>query len=325
MRKIQGFLAIGVIGLIAAIMIAAAPSLAAAWPERPVRLIVPLGPGSATDVTARLYADRLSARWGEPVVIENRPGADALLAVAAFLSAHDEHTLLFSFGGPVTINPSTHVSLSYDPQHDLVPIVSASDSFLAVAVNASLNINSLDELVRRAKAEPGKLNWAGTAGLPRFAFAGFLASASLDMVEITYRDFNFALQDVAEGRVGVVSTGLVPLLPLAQAGKVRILAITNRRRSPAAPEIPTATEAGFPELGVDGFQGFFGWRTMPAELRDRIAADVRGAAEDPVLAQRLNSIGQAVRVGTTEDFVSMIDEQRTKIAAIVKATGYEPQ
>jgi len=325
MQKLKSIVAIGVVGLVAAIMIAAAPSLAASWPERPVRVIVPLGPGSATDVTARLYAERLAVRWGEPVVIENRPGADALLAVAAFVAARDQHTLLFSFGGPVTINPFIHATLSYDPQRDLVPIVSASDSFLAVAVTPSLNINSLDELVKRAKAEPGKLVWAGTAGLPEFDFAGFLKSDGLDMVEVAYRDFNPALQDVAEGRINIVSTALVPLLPLARSGKIRILAVTNRTRSPAMPEIPTAEEAGFPELDVYSFQGFFGWRDMPTELRDRIAADVRAVADDPALGQRLNAIGQAVRVGTTEDFVAMIDEQRSKIAGIVKVLGLKPQ
>ncbi len=325
MRKVRMVAAAGIIGLAMATTMAAAPSLAQSWPERPVRLIVPLGPGSATDVTARLYAERLAARWGKPVVIENRPGADAIIAATAFVGARDQHTLLFSFGGPVTINPAKYATLPYDPQRDLVPIVSAADSFLAVAVTSSLKINSLDQLVKRAKAEPGKLNWAGTAGLPEFAFAGFLKSLGLKMAEVSYRDFNPALQDVAEGRIGVVSTALVPLLPLAQAGKIKILAVTNSRRSPAAPEIATAKELRFPELGVDGFQGFFGWRDMPTELRDRIAADVRDVGKDPALAARLDAIGQAVRVGTTADFVAMIDEQRTKIAAIVKALGLKPQ
>ena len=303
---------------------AAAQTSVQAWPERTVRLILPLGPGSATDVTARLYAERLAEKWGKPVVVENRPGPDALLAVAGFLGARDEHTLLFSFGGPVTINPATHAKLPYDPQRDLVPIVSASDSFLAVAVHAALNINSVEELVKRAKAEPGKLNWAATAGLPQYGFAGFVKSETLDMVQVPYREFGPALQDVAEGRLSAVATGLVPLLPLAQAGKIKILAITNRARSPAAPEIPTAREIGYPSLAVDGFQGFFGWRDMPVALRDKIAADVRAVAADPALAERLNRIGQAVRVGTTADFVAMIDEQREKIAGVTKALGIKP-
>jgi tripartite-type tricarboxylate transporter receptor subunit TctC len=291
---------------------------AQSWPLRTVRLILPLGPGSATDVTARLYAERLAERWGKPVVVENRPGPDALVAVTGFVNARDEHTLLFSFGGPVTINPVIHDKLPYDPERDLVPIVSASDSFLAVAASAALSIPTLDALVKRAKAEPGKLNWAATAGLPQYAFAGFAKSAGLDMVQVSYRDFSPALQDVSEGRISLVSTGLVPLLPLARAGRINILALTNRDRSPAAPEIPTATELGFPDLAAAGFQGFFGWRDMPEAVRDRIAADVRSVAGDPVLAERLKAIGQAVRVGTTADFVAMIAEQREMIRRIAK-------
>jgi tripartite-type tricarboxylate transporter receptor subunit TctC len=288
------------------------------WPQRTVRLILPLGPGSATDVTARLYAERLAERWGKPVVVENRPGPDALVAVTGFVNARDDHTLLFSFGGPVTINPVIHEKLPYEPERDLVPIVSASDSFLAVAVSAALNVDSLEGLVKRAKAEPGKLNWAATAGLPQYAFAGFAKSVGLDLVQVAYREFGPALQDVSEGRISLVSTGLVPLLPLARAGRIKILAVTNRERAPAAPEIPTARELGFPDLSAAGFQGFFGWRDMPDALRERIAADVRGVAGDPVLAERLKAIGQAVRVGTTGDFVAMIAEQRDMIARIAK-------
>ncbi|HEY4735848.1 MAG TPA: tripartite tricarboxylate transporter substrate-binding protein, partial [Xanthobacteraceae bacterium] len=182
------------------------------WPQRAVRLIVPLAPGSATDVTARLYAERLAVRWGKPVVVENKPGPDGLIAVNAFVSAIDKHTLLFSFGGPVTINPILYDNLPYDPERDLVPIVSASDSFLAIAANAALNINSLGDLQARARAEPGKLNWAATPGMPQFAFASFLKSAAIDVTYIAYRDFAPALQDVTEGRISVVSTALLPLL-----------------------------------------------------------------------------------------------------------------
>src|SRR6476659_4286769 len=272
-----------------------ASAQAQSWPQRTVRLIVPLSPGTGTDVTARLYAEKLSQRWGKPVVVENRPGPDALVAVNALVTARDEHTLLFSFGGPVTINPILHDKLPYDPELHLIPIVSASDSFLAIAVSASLNINSLADLQKRARAEPGKLNWAATPGMPQFAFAGYVAAAGVDMTYIPYRDFSPALQDVAEGRITAVAAGLLPLLAVGQSGKVRILAVTNRQRSPAAPQVPTAGEAGFPDVVAEGFQGFFGWRDMPVALRDRIAADVRAVAPE-MPAERLVGLGQVVRV-----------------------------
>jgi len=289
------------------------------WPQRTVKLIVPLSPGTATDVTARLYAEKLSQRWGKPVVVENRPGPDALVAVSAFVSAHDDHTLLFSFGGPVTINPVLNDKLPYDPERDLVPIVSASDSFIAIAASASFNITSLSELAERARAEPGKLNWAATPGMPQFGFNGFIKGGKLDMVQVAYRDFNPALQDMAEGRITAVATGLLPLIPLAQAGKAKILAVTARQRSTAAPQVPTVMEAGFPDALAEGFQGFFGWRDMPAALRDRIAGDVRAVA--PLMpAERLTALGQVIRVGTTADFVAMLADQRARVKAIAQAT-----
>ena len=303
---------------------AAAQAQAQNWPQRAVRLIVPLAPGSATDVTARLYAERLAVRWGKPVVVENKPGPDGLIAVNAFVSAIDKHTLLFSFGGPVTINPILYDNLPYDPERDLVPIVSASDSFLAIAANAALNINSLGDLQARARAEPGKLNWAATPGMPQFSFASFLKSAAINVTYIAYRDFAPALQDVTEGRISVVSTALLPLLGLGQNTSVRILAITNRRRSPAVPQVPTAIESGFPDVIGEGFQGFFGWRDMPNELRDRIAADVRAVAPD-MPNERLVSLGQAVRVGTTADFVAMIEDQRNRARAVVEAGLVAPR
>lgn len=323
--RMIGALALVVIMACAASASRAQSSQAQSWPQTTVKLILPLGPGSATDVTARLYAERLAERWGKPVVVENRPGPDGIVAVAAFVGAHDGHTLLFSIGGPVTINPVSHEKLSYDPARDLVPIAPASDSYLAVAVSASLGVNSIDELIRRAQAEPGKLSWAATPGLPQFIFAGFTKGAGLDMVQVGYRDFSPALQDLAEGRIQVVATGLLPLLPLAQAGKIKLLAVTNRERSSAAPELVTAREIGHPELSADGFQGFFGWRDMPSDLRERIAADVRAVAADPALKQKLAALGQAVRTGTPADFVAMIEEQRAKIAAIAQAIGLQKQ
>jgi tripartite-type tricarboxylate transporter receptor subunit TctC len=295
------------------------------WPQRAVRIIVGFQPGSATDITARLFGERLSARWGKPVVIDNRPGPDGLVAVGGFAGARDDHTLLFSIGGPITINPLIHQKLPYDPERDLVPIVSASDSFLAIAANAALGIDSVDALVKRTKADPGKLNWAATPGLPQFAFAGFIAGGKLDMVQVSYRDFTPALSDLGEGRISVAVTSVVALLPLVRANKVKLLTLTNRMRSPAVPDVPTAAEAGYPALAVDGFQGFFGWRDMPADLRERIAEDVRAVAADPAVAERLAGIGQALRVGTTAEFVAMIEEQRAKIAGITRDIGLKPQ
>jgi tripartite-type tricarboxylate transporter receptor subunit TctC len=294
------------------------------WPQRAVHLIVPFGAGSATDVTARLFADRLAKRWGQPVVVENRPGADSIVAVGAFAASHDDHTLLYSPPGPITVNPALYARLPYDPARDLAPISLGSEVFVTIAVPASLKLTSLTELVARARAEPGKLNWVATPGVVYFRFAGFVKSAGLDMVQVPYKDFTQAINDLAEGRIDVTATSLAVVRPHVQAGKVTPLAVTSRERAPGWPDVPTASEAGFPALAFAAFGGFFGGRDMPADLRERIAADIRAAGSDPALAATLTAAGVAVRTSTPAEFAAAIEDERAKVAAIAQAVGVKP-
>src|ERR1043165_5903770 len=229
------------------------PGIAAEhWPQRAVNLIVPIGSGSGPDVAARIYAERLAVRWNQPVVVENRTGAEGLIGVTAFATLHDDHTLLCSPAAPVTVYPFTQEKISYDPNRDLVPISSAANSFGVIAATASLNVRSVPELVGVAGAQPGKFNWSSGGGAFPLLFAGFLKGAGLDVARISYRQQNLAIQDLAEGRIQIFATTLTALLPLAQAGKVHLLSVTNKTRAPIAPDIPTATEAGHPELEFDG-------------------------------------------------------------------------
>jgi tripartite-type tricarboxylate transporter receptor subunit TctC len=307
--------------------VTAAPSVvqAQAWPQRPVRLLVPFGAGSATDITARLFADRLSQRWGQPVVVENRPGGDSNIAVGAFASARDDHTILYSAPNPITVNPILYDKLPYDPAQDLVPISLGSEIFIVVAAPESLKLNSLPELVALARAQPGKLNWVATPGVVYYMFAGFVRSAGLDMSQVPYRDFTQAVNDLAEGRIQVTVTSLATARPQVETGKVKLLAVTNQQRIPARPEIQTVTEAGHPELAFGAFGGFFGWRGMPNELREKISADIRAVGTDAIIAERLGAVGIRPRTSTPAEFAAAIEEERSKVAAIARAIGTKPQ
>jgi tripartite-type tricarboxylate transporter receptor subunit TctC len=309
------------LGLLAAL--GHAPARAQSWPQHTVKFIVPLPAGTGTDIAARLFAERLATRWGQPVIEENRQGGDGIPAVTAFLSARDNHTFMFSFAGIVSINPVTHDKLPYDAARDLVPVVSAADNFLGIAVSESLKVSTLDDFVKIARAQPGKLNWAATPGIPVYAFAALQKSAGIDIVQASYRDFTPALQDLGEGRVHAVATGISLLLGQVKAGRARLLLVTNRERSPLAPDVPTAKEAGFPELTFEGVVGLYGWRDIPASLK-RIAADVRAIGADPAIAQRLAAIGSIVHTGTSAEFAASIAEQSAKVAAIAKAIGAKP-
>ena len=293
------------------------------WPHRPVRVITPFGAGTANDISARHFADRLAKRWSQPVAIENRPGADTVVGVGGFVSAQDDHTLLFSAASSVTVVPLMKDKLPYDPNRDLVPISTACNTTIVIAATASSNILSLADLVFRVRAEPGKLLWASGPSLPKFLFEAFLKTQALDMLHVPYKETTPQLTDLGEGRIHVVITGLVGALPVHEAGKARFLAVTNSERAANFPNIPTVKEAGQPIMSVDGLSGFFGWRDMPVELRDRIAADIRTIALDPELKSRLESIGQTLRVGTPAEFAAAIEVQRVWATEIAKIVNFK--
>src|SRR4051812_17947591 len=291
------------------------------WPQHTVRMITPLGPGSGMDVVARVFAERLSAKWGQPVVVENRQGADGILAVQSFLSDRDNHSLMFAFAGLLSINPLIHGDkLPYDVR-DVVPVASAIDSTLALTVSDTLKVNTLAEFAAAAKERPGQLNWAATTGLPLYVVAALQKAASIDITQIAYRDFAPAFQDFATGRVQLLATGINLLLPQVHSGRGKFLMVTNNARSPLAPDVPTPAEAGFPELSFNGVNGFFGWRDMPESLKARIAADVREIATDPAVAERLKPTGATLRPGNAAEFAAAIEDQRAKVAAVAQAAA----
>jgi len=297
--------------------------VAADWPHRTVRLIAPVPAGSASDFSARLFAERLSQRWGQAVIVENRPGADGTIGVSAFLSTDDDHTLLYAISAVFTILPITHEKLPYDPVRELIPISPTSEVVLAIAATEKNSIRSLDGLVQTARAQPGKLNWAGSPGLPPFVVGGFFKNSKLNLAFVSYRDLAPALQDLGEGRIDVFVHALGVIMPQVQSGRARLLAVASDVRVPLAPDVPTVTEAGFPELRMDGVVGFFGKRGMPDTLRDRIASDVRAVANDPGIRERLAAAGQAARPGTAAEFAALLDEYRRRLADLAKAIDFK--
>ena len=292
-----------------------------AWPQRSVRFIVPAGTGTAIDFAARLFADKLSERWNKPVIIENRPGGDGITGVAAFAAANDDHTLLFAHSAPVAVQPVIQDKLPYDPARDLVPISIASDIFIVIAAAESVQVASITDFVTRARTHSPPFNWAAGPGLPQYVFGAFVKKAGLDLTLVSYREVPPLLQDIGAGRIQVVAHSLAAVRPVLQSGKARLLATANSQRTSIAPEVPTALEAGFPDLRMDGFCGLYGRRGISNELRERIARDVRAIAADASVAARLESTGQAARASTPAEFASALDALRARIATIAAETG----
>jgi tripartite-type tricarboxylate transporter receptor subunit TctC len=288
-----------------------------------VRFIVTLGPGSGVDIGARLFADRLSTRWGQPVVVENRPGGDGIVAITSFLGARDDHVLLVSPVSSFTAHPYFHDTLPYDPK-DLVPIARISRTVIAVSVPASLNVNSLKELEALARAKPGQLNWTTATGFTDFVFAGYLHTVGLSMAKVPYKNPVAAVTDLAEGRIQAYMPAYAIVRPQVLAGKVKVLAVTNHERAPVLPDVPTATEAGYPSLEFDGLVGLFGPPEMAADVRSKIADDIKAVAADPVIVERMNATAQIVSPGNGAEFAASIAQQRAQVAAVAKLFGNKP-
>lgn len=312
-----------VVGFAAALLAGAlAPASAQNYPQRTVRFILPFGPASGVDITARLLGDRLAARWGKPVVVENRPGGDGLVAISAFTSANDDHTLLFVPASTFTAHPYTHDKLPYDSERDLLPIANVTVIVIALVAPASLNVKSLGEFVALARAKPDTLNVAAAPGNSDFILSGFIKSQGLAITKVPYRDIMLAPNDLSAGRIQLLMSSYASMRPLIEAGKIRVLAVTSRKRVGIAPDLPTVAEAGFPFLGLDSLIGVFGPRRMANATRDGIAADIKAViAADPTFATRLEATGQVVDVRGPAEFSAGIKEMRDQLASISQTLG----
>ena len=297
---------------------------APAWPTRSVRFIVPLGPGAAVDVGARLFAEKLSQRWGQPVVVENRPGGDSIIAITAFLSANDDHTFLYIPSGNFTVHPFLHSKLPYD-SGDLNPIVRTSNTILAVALAKASPYNTIREFTEAARANPGNFNSGLVPGLTEFTFWAYTHHENLNITQVPYRDINAAPTDLAEGRIQVVMASLAILQPQWRADRIKLIALNNKARTSLVPGIPTALEEGYPSLVFEGLHGLIGLKTMSKEHKERIAADFKEAAADGSIGARLAATGSVINVGGPDEFSAAIEEQRATIAATVKAINFKPR
>ena len=299
------------------------PLAAQSWPERPVKLILPLGPGSGVDITGRLLADQLSRKWGQSVVIENRPGGDGVVAINAVLSAKDDHTLLYGPASSFVGHPYTLEKMPYDPK-DLVPVARVSNTVVSISVPATMKVQSLKELLAMARDQPGKLNWTSLTNVTDIVIEGYLKSAGISMVRVPYRDAVSAINDLVEGRIQLYSSAYAIVRAQAQSGRVRVLAVQSRTRAPGL-DLPTVSELGFPGLNFDGLTGILAARgsNLSDAARDRIAADVRAVVLEPDVSAKLVATGQIVSPGTPAEFAAAIEEQAGHMAASAKLLGMQ--
>jgi len=300
-------------------------ALPQSWPQRPVKFILSLGPGSGADLGARLYADRLNKLWGQPVVVENRPGGDGVIAINAVIYAKDDHTLLWGPTANFVGHPYSLEKMPYDPK-ELVPVARVSGTVVTLGVPASMNIGSLKDLLANAKQKRGWLNWTTAVTMTDIILEGFLKTEGIEATQVRYKQPAEAVNDLINERIQLYSSAYAIVRAQAQGGRVKLLAVQARNRVPGL-DLPTVSELGFPGLNFEGLVGIIAARSsgLSGAARDRIAADVKAVSTDPLLAERLAATAQLNIPGTPAEFAASIEEQVAQLAASARLLGIKPK
>ncbi len=306
------------------LMLGAASALAQAWPNRPVRILVGFPAGQATDVLARMAAQRLSDATGQQFFVENRPGASGNIAFEmAARAAPDGYTLLMGSSGTAAINPALYSKLPYDMNKDFAPVIMMANVPQVLIVNPNFPPKSVKELIDYAKARPGKIDYAsGGSGLTNHLIMEMFKSATdLRLVHIPYKGGPPALTDLIAGQVQLMFETTVGALPHVRSGKLRALAVSTAKRSAAAPELPTVAESGVPGFDATAWIAMFAPAGTPREIVTRLNAEINKGLATQEMRDKLIGLGADPVGGTPEEFGATLKSELAKWAKVVKESG----
>ena len=298
------------------------------YPTRSITLVVPYAAGGGNDLLARIAAEKMTKSLGQQVVIENRPGAGGSTATRAVAkSAPDGYTLVIGGTGTLAVNPTLYGNVGYDPRKDFAPVGLIGTSALVVLVTPSLPVRSIRDLIALAKKEPGKINYA-SAGVGSGIHLGtvlFEMMADIKLTHVPYRGSAPALTDLIGGHVSVYFSSLPPVGGLASEGKVRALAVTDSKRSPVFPDLPTVAEAGLPGYDSVLHYGIVAPAGTPKPIIDKLSAALREAVSAPDTKERMAKDGTEPLPSTPEEYAADIDREETKWSAVVRKSGAKPE
>jgi tripartite-type tricarboxylate transporter receptor subunit TctC len=302
----------------------AAPAFADTYPVKPITFVVPYPAGGASDVFARLIAERLQASLKQPVIVENKAGANGIIAYQYVARAPaDGYTILMANIGPSAINPSLYKKLPYDAMKDFAPITMVSWVPLVIVANPGLGVSSVPELIAKAKAAPGQISYAvsgiGTAG--HLAMEMFKSHAGVEMNPINYKGDTPALADTIAGHVQLMMATVVAAAPHIASGKLKALAVTTPKRLDASPTIPTVSESGIPGFEAVSWGGVLAPAGTPKPVIDVLNTEIHKALKTPSVKQRFEEAGAQVVDGTPEEFTKYIASETAKWGKIAKAAS----
>ncbi len=309
---------------VAALVIASlvpAAALAQAWPARPIRVIVPYPPGGTSDILARSLGDKLGAALGQPIVVENKPGANGNVGAEFVAKAPpDGYTLLLADIGALAISPSVYPGLPFDPVKDFAPVTLVAYSPHILVVNPSVPAATAQELVALAKSKPGKLNFAisGLGGAPHLAGVDFALRTGVKWEYIPYKGGSQAIADVAGGQADVTMNGMLATYPLVKGGKLKLLAVSSGQRMSAIPDVPTLAESGLPGFETGSWQGVVAPAGTPRDVVARLNAEIVRIVGSPEMRENLGKQGAEVRTNAPDAFGTFIATEKAKWAKVVK-------
>lgn len=296
------------------------------YPNKPIRMVVPLSPGGGADLLARLISNDLAERLGKPVVVENRVGGGGHIG-SEFVakSAPDGYTLLTA-GIPQAIGMSLYKNLNYDMGKDLAAVIQGATFSSIIVVHPSLPVKSIKDLIALAKARPGTLNFGANTGSPNHLAIELLNVAhNVKMVHIPYKGGGPVVTDVVAGHIELASLGFPPVLPMVRAGRLRAIAVTGTRRSAQLPDVPTVAESGVPGYSVNSWYGVFAPAGTPGNIIARLNKEIAAGLKTPGVSKRLIDLGADVAPTTPEEFGHIVREEIQKWAKVVKASGAKAQ
>ena len=303
---------------------AAGAASAQTYPNKPIRIVVPYAAGGTSDILARQIGPKLNDAWGQPVVIENKPGANGNVG-ADFVakSAPDGHTLLLTDLGGLVISASVYPKLPFNPAKDFTPVVMVSYSPHVLAVNPDVDVKNVQELVALAKAWPGKLNFAisGIGGAPQLAGIEFAQRMGIDWTYIPYKGGADAITGVVGRQAHVLFNGMLATWPHVTNGRLRAIAISSAKRMPSAPDTPTVAEQGLPGFETGSFQGVVGPLGIPRETVAKLNSELRKVLESQEMRERFAKQGTEVRTDTPESLGRWMVSEQAKWAKVVKDSG----
>ncbi len=304
-----------------------AASQAQAWPPHPVKLVVPAPAGSSLDIIARLLADKLKDKWGQPVLVDNKPGAGGMLGVdVAAKAPPDGTTLVMGFNGPIAFAPFLYKKMPYDPARDLAPVVMCTSQPNVLAVNANLPIKTVKEFVDWARAQGGRVNYSslGQGSSAHLTMALMMGETGFAATHIPFNGSPPAAFAVAQGEADTTFMTAPALLPHVKSGKLRLLASTAARRSDgpdSLKDLPTLAEAGYPQVESLAWNGLFTAAGTPAAVIQKINTDVNAALRDPAVKAALDGQGLTVVGGSADDFKRTVESDARRWGAIIQKAG----